>query len=155
MAAPGRPVPCAASTDRNRLRLLLRRLLRPTPNSIFVADTDYLESDDTREVEGVYYPEWGEGAFTLQFEWEPLMFAISDGADSDRWPYSPRTRRHLEEATYTVDGIYAYAAEGEPRNARLYFRDGVLRQVFGFTGQSATGSPREIITPRRGTPLPC
>ena len=51
-------------------------------NSIFVADTDYLESDDTREIDGVYYPDWGEGEFTMEFEWEPLMFAVSDGVDS-------------------------------------------------------------------------
>ncbi len=30
-------------------------------------------------------------------------------------------------------------------HARLYFSDGVLRQVFGFTGDSDTGAPREII----------
>ncbi len=30
-------------------------------NAIFVADLDYLESDDTREIGGVYYPVWPEG----------------------------------------------------------------------------------------------
>ena len=34
-------------------------------NSIFVADTDYLESPETRQVDGVYYPDWGQGDFTL------------------------------------------------------------------------------------------
>jgi hypothetical protein len=50
-----------------------------------------------------------------------------------------------EEAVYTVDGLYTYADGGETRYARLYFRDGSLRQVFGFTGEGGTGSPREII----------
>ena len=30
----------------------------PQSNSLFVADMDYLESSDTREVDGVYYPVW-------------------------------------------------------------------------------------------------
>ena len=50
-------------------------------NSIFVADQDYLEAPQTREVDGVYYPDWGEGAFTVEFAWEPLMFAIDDGVN--------------------------------------------------------------------------
>jgi hypothetical protein len=116
-------------------------------NSIFVADTDYLESDDTGEIDGVYYPDWGEeGAFTMEFEWEPLMFAINDGVDFVLALFTPQSYgASPEDATYTVDGIYTYADGGESRYARLYFRDGMLRQVFGFTGEGGTGAPREII----------
>ncbi|MGD2177460.1 MAG: hypothetical protein PVG71_06525 [Anaerolineae bacterium] len=63
-----------------------------------------------------------------------------------------------EEAVYTVDGICTYADGGESRYARLYFRDGLLRQVFGFTAdggpaaQGRTGAPREI-TPQSGDTL--
>jgi hypothetical protein len=49
-----------------------------------------------------------------------------------------------EEAIYTVDGTYTYT-DGESRYARLYFSDGRLRQVFGFTDEAGMGSPREII----------
>ena len=117
-----------------------------TANSIFVADQDYLESGDTREVDGVYYPEWGEGAFTVEFAWEPLMFAIDDGASRVTVALQPESYgATYEDAIYSVDGIYTYAADGEQRNARLYFRDGVLQQVFGFTGADSTGAPREIL----------
>jgi hypothetical protein len=53
---------------------------------------------------------------------------------------------NYEDASYTVDGVYRYT-DGESRAARLYFRDGVLRQVFGFTEASANGvgAPREIL----------
>jgi len=50
-------------------------------NSIYVADMDYLESGDTRQIDGYTTPT-GRGAFTMEFEWEPLMFAISDGSTS-------------------------------------------------------------------------
>jgi hypothetical protein len=50
-----------------------------------------------------------------------------------------------EEAVYTVEGIYTFADGGEQRNARLYFSNGILQQVFGFSGDGSTGAPREII----------
>jgi hypothetical protein len=116
-------------------------------NSIFVADMDYLESSETREMEGVYYPVWGDGEeFTLEFEWEPLMFAISNGQEKTLALLHPRRYgASAEQAVYTVDGIYTFADGGESRYARLYFSDGSLRQVFGFTGEDFAGSPREII----------
>ena len=114
--------------------------------SILLADMDYLESADTREISGVYYPVWEEEAFTMEFEWEPLVFAINDGVDSVVARFTPQSYgASFEQAVYTVDGIYTYADGGESRYARLYFSDGMLRQVFGFTGQSGTGAPREII----------
>lgn len=118
-----------------------------TANSIFVADMDYLESPETREIEGVYYPVWGDGEeFTLEFEWEPLMFSISNGQEKTVALLHPRSYgANPEQAVYTVDGIYNFADGSEYRYARLYFSDGSLRQVFGFTGEEFTGSPREII----------
>jgi hypothetical protein len=117
-------------------------------NAIWVADTDYLESEQTREINGVYYPDWGEGPFTMEFEWEPVVFAIDDGAQRVLALFSPQSYgRSFEESVYTVDGIYTYADGGETRRARLYFRNGMLRQVFGFTDQEeagAPGAPREI-----------
>ena len=120
-------------------------------NSIFVADTDYLESPDTREAEGVYYPDWGDGAeFTMEFEWEPIVFAISDGVDSQVALFSPlEYGATFEDTTYIVDGIYTYADGGESRYARLLFQDGIMRQVFGFTNENGNGAPREI-TPNSG-----
>jgi hypothetical protein len=115
-------------------------------NSINVTDMDYLESDDTRELNGIYYPVWPEdGDFTLEFEWEPIVFGISDGTHTEVALFHPETYGAAwEDATYTVDGIYKYA-DGESRSARLYFRNGVLRQVFAFTHEGFTGSPWEIV----------
>ena len=46
---------------------------------LFVIDQDYLEAPQTKEAGGVYYPDWGQGDFKLEFEWEPLAYAINDG----------------------------------------------------------------------------
>jgi hypothetical protein len=119
-------------------------------NSIFLADSDYLESAETRVVNDLFYPDWGEGEFTMTFDWEPVVFAISDGTNSEVALLTPQTYgRSFEEATYTVDGIYTYADGGESRYARLLFSNGVMQQAFGFTNENGTGAPREI-TPQPG-----
>ncbi len=117
--------------------------------SIFIADQDYLTSGADKEVGGVTYPDWGEGDFTLEFEWEPLVYGLSDGETIVNAALTPQSYgASPEDAVYTVDGTYTYVG-GEQRPARLYFRDGQLYQVFGFTGDDFTGAPREI-TPATG-----
>jgi len=115
-------------------------------NSIFVADEDYLESNQTREANGVYYPDWGQGGFTLEFDWEPVVFAIDDGTNKVTALFKPESYgRSFEEAVYTVDGTYTYSDSGQSVPARLYFINGLLRQVFGLTGDSEVSAPNEII----------
>ena len=149
VAAPGQPVTLSAQIEGKNVgyAYFFTGFLDQPSNSIFVADTDYLESGDTREIDGVFYPDWGEeGKFTLKFSWEPLMYAITDGETSVTAMLKPQSfGATYEEAVYTVDGTYTYADGGESRSARLYFSNGELKQVFGFTDEGATGAPREII----------
>jgi hypothetical protein len=99
----------------------------------------------------VFYPDWGEGQeFTLEFEWEPIVFAINDGNNLVPALFTPeRYGATQEEAVYTVDGNYTDGDDGSTRFARLYFSDGALQQVFGYIGEGSTGAPREIL-PKSG-----
>ncbi len=38
--------------------------------------------------------------------------------------------------SYSVEGMYTFADSGESRYARLFFSDGDLTRVLGFTGHS-------------------
>jgi hypothetical protein len=121
-------------------------------NSINVTDMDYLESPETRELNGVYYPDWGEGDFTLEFEWEPIVFAVDNGIETAVALFTPESYgATYQDATYTVDGIYTFGDGGETRYARLYFQDETVRQVFAFTGDvnglaaETLGAPREVV----------
>ncbi|MGC9469424.1 MAG: clostripain-related cysteine peptidase, partial [Anaerolineae bacterium] len=152
VAAPGQPVLLSTDISGENIGhvLLLVGFYDQNANSIFIADNDYLEAAETREIDGVYYPDWGSGDFTMEFEWEPIVFAIHDGVDTVVALFKPEVYgATFEEAVYTVDGIYTYADDGETRYAQLRFSDGELRQVFGFTGDDGTGAPREI-TPSIG-----
>ncbi len=51
----------------------------PSSNSLNVTDTDFLESSDTRQLGGVYYPAWPSGGFDMTYNWDVTVFAISDG----------------------------------------------------------------------------
>lgn len=148
VAAPGQPIDLSVDISGENVGYvyLLVGFIDQTANSINIADTDYLASPDTREVDGVFFPDWGSGDFTMDFQWEPLMFAITDGVDTVQALLSPQTYgAAAENAVYTVEGIYTFADGSEDRYARLYFSNGVMRQVFGFTGENGTGAPREII----------
>lgn len=151
-AAPGRPVVLSADISGDNVGYIkfFVGFYDRDANSINVADSDYLDSSDTREVDGVYYPDWGKGAFTLEFEWEPVVFAIDDGQKRHVALFNPETYgKTRAEATYSVDGIYTYADGGEQRYAKMYFTNGEMQQVFGFTNRDGTGAPREI-TPQAG-----
>ncbi|HEY6042756.1 MAG TPA: clostripain-related cysteine peptidase [Anaerolineae bacterium] len=116
-------------------------------NSIQVADEDFLQSSQTRQVAGVYYPVWpASGKFTVRFKWEPVVFAINDGKKNVPVLFTPETYgASPADAIYTVEGVYNFA-DGTSQPARLYFRDKILRQVFGFTTGGGAGAPREITT---------
>ncbi|MEM7032056.1 MAG: clostripain-related cysteine peptidase [Chloroflexota bacterium] len=148
VTSPGNPILLSADIEGDNVGYvkLFVGFYDQAANAIQVTDTDYLESNTAREVSGIFYPDWGAGPFTMEFEWEPIVFAINDGNKSVVAHFTPRTYgASFADATYTVDGIYTYTADQESRYARLLFRDGILRQVFGFTGQNGTGAPREII----------
>ena len=150
-AAPNQPVKLSVDVTGENIGYiyLFVGYFDPASNSIAVLDTDYLESPDTRDVSGVYYPVWGND-FTLSFNWDPTVFAINDGTVTATALFNPQTYgATYEETTYAVEGIYAFADGGDSVNARLLFQNGNLVQVFGVTGDNDTGAPREI-TPQPG-----
>jgi len=146
--APGQDVRLSVDIEGENLGYvkLLVGYLDQNANSLYVADSDYLASPDTREAGGVYYPDWGADSFTMAFNWEPIVYAIDDGVTRYPTLFTPETYgASSEQAVYTVEGVYTFADSGDQRNARLYFVNGVLQQVFGFTGEDAASAPREII----------
>jgi hypothetical protein len=121
----------------------------PEEDVLIVEDQDFLFSDADTTVGGVTYPQWPDGSFTVGYDWEPLVYAISDGETAIRTLFAPET--YGEQPTYVVEALYTFADGSPDRYARLFFRDGTLAQVFGFTGAGTTGAgtPREI-TPQPG-----
>ncbi len=130
---------------------LFTGLIDKASNSIYVADTDYLESPTTGKEAGVFYPIWPDAkSFKLNFEFEPLVFTISDGTESGIALLNPVSYgATAEEAIYAVDGTYTFRETGETRAAQLLFKNEYLFQVMGFVGGSTAGAASEI-TPNPG-----
>jgi hypothetical protein len=151
-ASPTQPVQLSvdiAGANLGYVKLLVG-YLDTAANAIYLADSDFLASPNTLELNGVYYPDWGVTEFTLQFNWEPLVFAIDDGTTQAVALFNPEQYGASgEQAVYSVQGIYTFADSGEQRQANLYFANGALQQIIGFTGDKNAGSPREI-TPQPG-----
>lgn len=119
-------------------------------NSLNVTDTDYLESPNTKQVSGVYYPAWDESGFTLNFTWDPIVFGISDGSQNAVALFQPEQYgADAASASYTVEGLYTFAQTGASQYAQLRFQESKLVSVYGFNGENDTGAPREI-TPTQG-----
>lgn len=115
-------------------------------NSFYVADSDYLSSPTTQQLNGIYYPVWQSGGFNMEFTWEPVVYAISDGTTTAEALLTPESYgASPEEAVYSVDGTFTYAGSGETLPARLYFANGLLQSVATFSGSDAAASPREIV----------
>ena len=120
-------------------------LLDETSNSIYVADTDYLESPQTGQESGVYYPNWPDAEqFRLNFDFEPLVFTVIAGDQEVLALFNPLSYgRDASEAVYYVDGTYIFSETGESRTAQLLFRDGKMFKVLTYTGGSTAGAPYE------------
>jgi hypothetical protein len=151
VAAPNQPVRLSVDISGENIGYiyLFVGFLDQASNSIAVLDTDYLESPDTRELNGVFYPVWSDD-FTLSFTWEPTVFAVNDGQDRAVALFTPQSYgATAEDALYSVEAMYTFADSGASIPARLDFRDGNLVQVFGMSGDEQASAPREI-TPQPG-----
>jgi hypothetical protein len=151
-AAPNQPVKLSVDISGSNIGYiyLFVGYFDPSSSSLNITDMDYLESPETKQVSGVYYPAWKENGFTMNFTWDPIVFGISDGSQNVVALFQPaQYGASSNEAEYTVDGIYTFAETGETRYAQLRFQNSKLTQVVGFSGETDTGAPHEI-TPAQG-----
>jgi hypothetical protein len=151
VAYPDAPVTVESEITGERVAFVYSFIGRflPEQDVLIIEDQDFLFAEEDAIVGGVTYPKWPEGAFTVAYDWSPVVYAISDGATSIRTLFAPET--YGAQPTYAVEGIYTFADGSPDRYARLFFRDGELAQVFAFVGtaNNGAGAPREI-TPQPG-----
>jgi len=123
----------------------------PKTKAIRMVDLDFLDAEQTKKVDGVFYPDWGAArTIDIAFEWDGQIFAVNDGRTAQPTLLHPQDYgASAAEATYRVEGTYTTAKGKKSRRAVLLFRDGELIQVLGYTGKEGSGSLREI-TPKPG-----
>ncbi len=122
--------------------------------SFLTADMGFISAETTKEVGGVYYPDWGdEQVIPIEIDWEPTLYFMSDGNDAnDQFAFfEPETYGADENTTtYIVRGIYKFVDDGTEMEATITFTgDNKMQNIFGFNGENGSGAPREI-TPQTG-----
>ena len=120
--------------------------------SYLSADMNFVWADGTKEIGGVYYPDWGNETFTAAFDWEPAMYYLDDGTHDEFILLYPQDYGPPDEpAIYAVDGVYKMANGNAEYEAIIHFTgDGEMREIIGYN-ESAEGllAPFQI-TPQIG-----
>lgn len=121
-----------------------------TRNALKFADQDFVEGDGTREVDGVAYPTWDGPPISIDFTWEPTLFAINDGTRTVPALLNPEDYgAQAADTTYSTEGHYLFAG-GERRYAKVFFDGaGNLTAIYGFANEDGSGALAEI-TPEAG-----
>lgn len=146
LAEPGAPVNISTEITGDRLAYVYSFIGRFLPQEavLIIEDQDYIFAEESQEIGGVTVPVWPTDGFIVDFDWEPYVYAISDGETSLRILFAPES--YGESPTYSVNGIYHFKDGSPDKYAQLLFRDGELVQIFGFTGAETDGkgAPWEI-----------
>lgn len=116
-------------------------------NAMLIADQDFIEGDSATEVDGIFYPQWENGVADIDFDWEPTLYALTDGAYTVQVLLYPEDYgRDADNAAYSVDGLYTLAATGNTRFAQIiFFGDGSMSAVYLYTNRDGTGAVSEIV----------
>ncbi len=122
-------------------------LISDDNTQVSIADIDYLMDDDDAEAGGVNFPAYAGEEVSLDFEFTPTVFALSDGTQLVPALIQPETY-DAEAPTYVVEGWYRYAGSGNTYRAELVFSYDVLQSVRVFMSQEG-GAPRSIF-PQEG-----
>ncbi|MBI5952878.1 MAG: hypothetical protein HY865_14570 [Chloroflexi bacterium] len=122
--------------------------------SYLTADMGYIAAENTKEIDGIYYPDWGEDTnLAFDFDWEPTLYFMSNGNEADdQFAFFEPTVYGVSDLddVYSVRGIFQYAGSAKEIDAVMDFGgDGTMLNIYGFNGENGTGAPREI-TPSPG-----
>jgi hypothetical protein len=122
--------------------------------SYLTADMGFISAEETKEIGGIYYPDWGnEGVISINYDWEPTIYYMGDGNEAnDQFAFFEPTVYGVDASgdIYTVRGTYKFVDSGSEIDAVMKFTgEGKMQSIFGFNGENGSGAPREI-TPQPG-----
>jgi hypothetical protein len=122
--------------------------------SYLTADMGFIAAEDTKEIGGIYYPDWGDDStLAFDFDWEPTLYFMSNGNEAnDQFAFFEPTVYGVSDLddVYSVRGVFQYEGSSNQIDAVMTFGgDGKMLNIYGFNGENGAGAPREI-TPQPG-----
>jgi hypothetical protein len=122
--------------------------------SYLTADKGFIAAEDTKEIDGIYYPDWGnDPTLSFDFDWEPTLYFMSDGNEAnDQFAFFEPMVYGVSDLddVYSVRGTFQFKGSSSEIDAVMNFSgDGKMLNIYGFNGEDGKGAPREI-TPHPG-----
>jgi hypothetical protein len=123
-------------------------LYNPDSASYWVGDISYYIADNTVEINGVNYPEYGPSPVNVKYDWSPSLFSMTDGNHEAYALFKPSEYLNADgQMVYEVYGQFTSAEATTPVDAKLYFdADGNYLYAYAFPDSNNEGvsNPVEI-----------
>ncbi len=106
---------------------------------LVVLGMDYIRSDQSREVGGTYYPDWGtSGQIPVYYEFEPRLFFIADEFEENISFVEVVVSNYgatEDDSLITVPGIFTLKNSGRELYAEMKFNSvGEMIELIGYSG---------------------
>lgn len=125
----------------------------PDTVSYWVGDISYYIADNTVELNGVNYPDYGTSPVHVQYDWSPTLYSMTDGNHVAYALFKPSEYLSADGQTvYAVYGQYTSAEATAPVEAKLYFdADGNYIYAYAFPDSNNDGASNPVeINPQPG-----
>jgi hypothetical protein len=118
----------------------------PDTESYWIADISYYIADNTVEIGGVNYPDYGPSPVHVQYDWSPTLYELTDGTHEAYALFEPAEYLSSDGKTvYAVYGQFTSAEATEPVDAMLYFDAyGNYLYAYAFPQSDGVSTPVEI-----------
>jgi hypothetical protein len=125
----------------------------PEADAYWIGDTSYFFAENTTDVNGVLTPDYDPSPVQVNYEWDPTLFVLTDGAHEAFALFEPDDYVNAEGvSTYSVYGQYTAVNGSGPVDAKLMFDpDGNLLNIYAFPDIDGDGISTVVaVTPQIG-----
>lgn len=118
----------------------------PDSDTYWVGDISYYIADNTIEIGGVNYPDYGPSPVQVEYEWSPTLYIMTDGTHEAFALFEPVEYLSADgETVYGVYGQYTSSEATAPVDAMLYFdADGNYLYAYAFPDSDGDGASTPV-----------
>lgn len=125
----------------------------PDSETYWVGDKSYYIAENTTDIGGVNMPDYGPSPITVQYEWSPSLYAMTDGSHDAFVLLEPYEYLSSDGRTiYQVYGQYTSVLNNTPVDASLFFdSEGDFLYAYAFPDADGNGASTPVeIAPQIG-----
>lgn len=154
--APGDSVSIQTEISGGQIAYIyLLMLFQKDENNYLIYNMDFIQGNDTREEDGVYYPVWdlSNEKIPINLKWIPRADGVCNGETCAFTWLEPETYGEKKgDIVYSAAGKYIFSEDKLIRDARMFFRNDTtqMNRINGYTGSPTSGIAISPIHPAAG-----